>query len=337
MTPATPRTEAPVERRKVCLFCENAADSAEHTMPAVLGGLRKHNGLLCTPHNNGFSTLDSAVAKNLGFFNALLSVRNSRSRASPRVRVRTLDGSEFVIADGRTSVDGMRVFEDSVQDGYRRMRVAFGNEAQATNFKNKLIAEGKPVTFERFTVRPITPGQHWFDFSFGGDATLRGVARIALNFFADAFPVLARHDAMGSLKRWILDGGDADFVRFDFGGTSATGGQNAFPFGHRVIVGCGGAAGETFARVCFFDTIEVTVQFGKVAGVATRTIITDVDPLSGNASSGDIARTVLEDAVELPVFVGPKPDVSEALSERIHELMRRIRTHRWQQMEAELL
>jgi hypothetical protein len=96
-----------------------------------------------------------------------------------------------------------------------------------------------------------------------------------------------------------------------------------------VIVGVNKDDGTAYARISFFSTLNFAVLFGPVPFEASRSVITDIDPLA-KAPPNDILSWT-EDAAKGAVS---KPDdlsasLAEAISsgkaqERISDLMRRI-------------
>lgn len=89
--------------------------------------------------------------------------------------------------------------------------------------------------------------------------------------------------------------------------------ENKFLFGHRVIVGLNKDDGTAYARISFFSTLNFAILFGPVPFEASRSVITDIDPLA--KSPPDDILSWAEDSPKGAVL---KPDnLSASLAEAI--------------------
>lgn len=162
----------------------------------------------------------------------------------------------------------------------------------------------------------------------GGDAEgLRAVGYVAQTFLTHHFPEVARKAELKPFKDYTLDNIGTDFVWWDFDAPGLT--ENAFPFGHRIIVGVDAASGVVYGRVSFFSILDFAMIFGIVEATQSRTVITDIDPLA-KSPPHDINVNALEAA---EYWVNRPEDLKASLATaigngkaqaRCSELMRRI-------------
>lgn len=87
---------------------------------------------------------------------------------------------------------------------------------------------------------------------------------------------------------------------------------NAYPFGHRVLVGVDAADGQVYAHVSLFSTLHYTIGFGiSDAATETKEVCTDIDPLALNAPH-DVRTLQLSGVAHRGAFDSPAPMPTQA-------------------------
>jgi hypothetical protein len=178
-------------------------------------------------------------------------------------------------------------------------------EQKAKGFDVQLAEEGEKTRYRVGTAHA--------QIRLGGDKEgLRAIGYIAQTFLAHSFPDIGRAPDLQGIKDYTLKNVGSGFVWWDFDPPDDLP-TNKFPFGHRVIVGVNKDDGTAYARISFFSTLNFAVRFGPVPFEASRSVITDIDPLA-KALPNDILSWT-EDAAKGAVS---KPnDLSASLAEAI--------------------
>lgn len=298
---------------KTCIVCGGPAGSGEHVFPASLGGRRTNKGIYCPTHDNGYSILVSELAGQMDLFNSMLGVRPDHSDDVKSVRVYDKNsGQEIELSAKASSFTKPRVVSHEPLENGAVLNMSFPNhesvavwvaEQQAKGIDVVVQGKGAPSTYFLGTMH--------FTRNFGGVYGLGAVAYVAQTFLAQAFPELARSqsfadfksytqimatEAQASLKTnagddakssaWL---GDAP-VWWDFD-PQPDQTPNAFPFGHRVMVGIDAADGLIYGRISFFSSLHFSMIFGVASdAVATKLVTIDIDPLAEHPPK-DILKT----------------------------------------------
>jgi hypothetical protein len=258
---------------------------------ASLGGLRTDRGILCEPCNNGFSTIDAALADSMGPLGAMIGVHHGRTKAAIATPLEDPEtGRTYVLTGGREIGHPEPVIlEDQTVDGVRNLYAVASTQQQAEEFVRQLKAEGKrpEVRFERVPLLfATTPTAPWM---FGGPQTYRAIAKAALNVLAHLRPARAREPWLFPLKRFVLDGGDSGpWVAYDFGvEPDSRLPRPSFRFQHRILVGFDAQAGLAYARVSLLGVVELSVVLGSCHVQQSETLVYDVDVVASRAP-GDV-------------------------------------------------
>jgi hypothetical protein len=244
-----------------CSYCPAPTDSAEHTILAALGGLRKDRGILCGECNLNFgNTIDSALAEDMRGLNAIVGVQNGRTREPIATTVEyPATGRTFVLSEGgRLTHPDAVVISEGTRDGIRNLYAVTSSQKQADDFVHRIRREGKPVTVTRERVPLLfatTPVVLW---NFGRTDTFRAVARLVLNLLASNYPEIARQPWLLPLKNFIKSGGDsAPWVSYDYETPAEPAlPEDSFQFQHRFVLGFDAKTRAVHARVSLLGVLE---------------------------------------------------------------------------------
>ncbi len=166
--------------------------------------------------------------------------------------------------------------------------------AKGTNYQ--IAGQGVPEVY--------VPGQLHTQIGFGGPDGLRAIGYVAQTFFAHCFPALARDDAMQPFIEYTISGTGEHLVWWDFDAPTQT--PNAFPLGHRIIVGVDEVEGTAYARVSLFSTLDFSMVFCKPTTItSSSSVINDIDPLALKMPD-DLVQT-REPAAVAPVKMPANP------------------------------
>jgi hypothetical protein len=329
---------------RTCIICGGPTGSREHIFPAALGGRRTNKGIYCGDHNEAYSGLAGIITEQLAFFNAQLGVVGDHADKPTSVTMTDVaSGQEIEMRDGQVRFKSPQTRSEKTADGQTVTEMAFSNQKEAEDWVREQKAKGVDVKIISMGSKArYHPGTGHKQIKLGGDEEgLRAIGYIAQTFLAHAFPDIARLPALQGIKDYTLNNVGTGFVWWDFE-PPANLPPNAFPFGHRVIVGLNGEDGTAYARISFFSTLNFAILLGTVPLVTSRTVITDIDPLA-QSPPNDIV-TLTEDAA---VGAVRRPDVlSASLAEairsgqaesQVRELMRRITDFKRQAIAASIM
>lgn len=281
--------------------------------PASLGGRRTNKGIYCTTHDNGYSSLVSELASQLDVFNSMLGVRPDHSDDVKSVRAHDKNtGQEIELSAKAISFTKPRIVSQEPLGNGAVLNMTFPDHESVAAWIAEQEAKGIEVVVQgKGAASTYFLGPVHFTRKFGGAYGLGAVAYVAQTFLAQAFPELARSpilddfksytqimatEAKTSLKASMDAGakpsawtGDAP-VWWDFDPLPDQT-PNAFPFGHRVMVGVDAADGLIHGRISFFSSLHFSMIFGVASGVvATKSVTIDIDPLAEHPPK-DILKT----------------------------------------------
>lgn len=322
-------------RRADCIYCGADTGSREHTFPAALGGRRMNKGILCGPCNGKFSPLDALLSRQLSFINGVIGVRPDRADEPRPAQVDSVEGPLTIDHGGKPAFAAPRVLADEpLADGRRKVSIEFANERQVQEWIAAQKAAGLQVKQER-----RGEGQRFLadaipvEWSFGGNEAFREIGRIALNFLAHRWPDAARSPALKQFKEWVegvhvLAEGAPRFVWYAPADAFAIP-DAAFAFGHQVVLSLDAAG--AYGRIRFFSTFDLFVWFGPLPGVASETVLFDIDPLAEHPP--DDLREATVDRAVIPAAIHPPTndtqDLESLLRERFRSLLGRVEDHQW--------
>lgn len=315
---------------RTCIICGGATGSREHIFPAALGGRRTNKGIYCAQHNSEYSNLAGTISEQLGIFNAQLGVVGDHSDKTTPVKMTDMaSGREVELTRSKVRFKEPEVQSKDTSGSEVATEMVFGSQEQADEWVRQQKAKGIDVRLTAQKKSKYYVGTAHTKVTLGGtDEGLRAIGYIAQTFLAHSFPEVARLPALDVFKDYTLRGIGSGFVWWDFDEPSILP-PNAFEFGHRIVVGVDGGAGSAYARVSLFSSLNFGVLFGSVPVEATKTVITDIDPLAKSPPK-DIRSWTEEAAVGMvPPPTHPTAALAAAISsgkaERtIVDLMRRI-------------
>ncbi|MCJ2055928.1 hypothetical protein MKL09_05110 [Methylobacterium sp. J-048] len=182
------------------------------------------------------------------------------------------DGPRFRHPQAYTSQD---------EQGQPVQHIAFASRKEADQWLEEQKAKGIDIALIGKGERGVRfMGTAHKQIKLGGDEEgLRAIAYIVQTFFAQAFPDIARLPALDPLKAYTLNNVGKGFAWWDFAPPTDLP-ANAFPFGHRVVVGLDQAAGTAYARISFYSTLNFAVLLANVPVTTSRAVVTDIDPLA---------------------------------------------------------
>lgn len=281
--------------------------------PASLGGRRTNKGIYCTNHDNGYSILVSELAGQLDVFNSLLGVRPDHSVDVKSVRAHDKNtGQEIELSARVSSFTKPRIVSQEPLGDGAVLNMSFPNRESVGAWVAEQEAKGIEVVMQgKGAASTYFLGPVHFTRKFGGAYGLGAVAYVAQTFLAQAFPELARSPSLFDFKSYtqimaaeartsLKAGTEADAkssawksdapVWWDFDHQPDQA-PNAFPFGHRVMVGVDAADGLVHGRISFFSSLHFSIIFGGAPDdVATKSVTIDIDPLAEHPPM-DILKT----------------------------------------------
>ncbi len=316
---------------RTCIICGGPTGSREHIFPAALGGRRTNKGIYCADHNNEYADLAGIISGQLALFNAHIGVVGDHaSETTPVTMTDVASGREIELTNSQIRFKGLEIISQEVMGNAVVGEIAFSSrkeaedwvlEQKAKGFDVQLTDQGQKMRFHVGTAhRRIKLG--------GDEGGLRAIGYIAQTFLAHAFPDIARVPEMQGIKDYTLKNVGSGFVWWDFDPPDDLP-ANKFPFGHRVIVGLNKDDGTAYARISFFSTLNFAVLFGPVPFEASRSVITDIDPLAKSPPNDILSWTegAAKGAVSKPEKLSAS--LAEAISSgkaqaRMSDLMQRI-------------
>lgn len=153
---------------------------------------------------------------------------------------------------------------------------------------------------------PRVVGTLHLRMELGSDKGLRAAGYILQTYFAQEFPELARSAALDSFKAYTLGADPTPRVWWDFK-VPLDDAENAFKFGHRVLVGVDPASGAIYGRLTLFSTVSFAAELGRTSPqcAPSKGVIIDIDPLAEHAPH-DQARQEVEPGAHMPVAATPE-------------------------------
>ena len=297
---------------KTCIICGLAAGSGEHIFPASLGGRRTNRGIYCSKHDNGFSPLASVIAEQLSVINALLSVRNDHTGEAKSVIVTDEDGQDYrLCGNSLTLVTAPQ--PPPAGDGQPQSLVfATRQEAEAW------IAEQRKAgyTIESVSMEAqsrLPPAGIRPRMSIGGTEGLRAVGYIALTFFANYFPALARQSEADAFKAFVCGTSATQRVWWECSNPPPGLPKQPFPFGHTLAIVVDAEAAHAHVYTAFFGALCFTADLGPVKANTTETVVTFIDPLAPHPP--DDIKVIRDAQVLFPIH---RPD---GLTDNLAELI----------------
>lgn len=330
-----------MSRPKDCIFCGENTGSKEHTFPAALGGRRWNKGILCGDCNGGFSSLDAALASQLEGIAGLIGVRPDHSDEPVLTRVAFEDTEILLDGQGRPRLSAARVFaSEENPDGGHTISVEAANKHQLEEWISRRRQEGIVLTQAQEPIETIryvvpTPRLEW---SFGGDEAYREIGRIALNFLASQWPLLARVEELRPFKDYVIgarqNGTDGARYVWYAEPESFELPRSPFEFGHQIALRLDQGSGEAYARVRFFDSYDLFVWFGNIGAAESASILFNIDPLANSASPDVDIQIAMPDISLFPAAVtpptkDPDPKIADQHRWQIAVLLERIYTRHW--------
>jgi hypothetical protein len=255
------------------------------------------------------------MAEQLKFFDAYLGVVRDHSKDTAPIGMTELgSGEEIELTNAEARFKGPRVISQTQAGDKTNVQMAFNSRKEMNDWIAAQEANGNdlqimaPPKWESYHPGPVHK-----QLKFGGtEEGMRAVGYIAQTFLAHSFPDTARRAELKAFKDYTLDNVGSGFVWWDFEPPNDLP-PNKFEFGHRIVVGLNMDDGTAYARISFFSTLHFAMLFGTVPVTASRSVITDINPLAKSPPK-DI-ETWSEDAAKCPVA---KPDALTAgLSEAI--------------------
>jgi hypothetical protein len=314
---------------RTCIICGGPTGSREHIFPAALGGRRTNKGIYCADHNNEYADLAGIISGQLALFNAHIGVVGDHaSETTPVTMTDVASGRELELTNSQIRFKGPHIISQEAAGETIVTEVSFNSAKEAEEWMLEQKAKG-------FDVQPLAQGQkihvgtaHAQVKLGGNEEGLRAIGYIAQTFLAHSFPDIARVPELQGIKDYTLKNVGSGFVWWDFDPPDDLP-TNRFPFGHRVIVGLNKDNGTAYARISFFSTLNFAMLFGPVPFEASRSVITDIDPLAKSPPndifswSEDAAKGAVSKPNDLTASLADAIGSGKA-QERISDLMRRI-------------
>jgi hypothetical protein len=267
---------------RTCIICGGRTGSREHIFPAALGGRRTNRGIYCDAHNNAYSGLADIISQQLAFFNAWLGVVGDHADGPTSVTMTDVaSGRELELSGGEVRFKDPLFLSETSADGQTTVALGFSSWKDATEWVRQQKKKGVDVRFtgEQLKRRYQAGTMHKGVLLGGTEEGLRAIGYIAQTFLAHEFPDEARLPAFQGIKDYTLKNIGADFVWWDFDPSTHLP-PNAFPFGHRVIVGFDSVNGTAYARISLFSALNFAILLGNLTCGMSRAVIIDIDPLA---------------------------------------------------------
>lgn len=288
---------------RTCIICGNAAGSAEHIFPAALGGRRKNRSIYCDPHNAGYSDLVALLASQLEPINSLLEVRSDRTnQIRPASATEIHSGESMKVTGGRAELPAARILrQDQHTDDSVVQHHSMLSKKDAWAQIDEMRDRGILLGYETPKWTPRVVGTLRLKMELGSDKGLRAAGYILQTYFAQEFPELARSAALDSFKAYTLGVDPTPRVWWDFK-MPLDYIENAFKFGHRVLVGVEPASGTIYGRLTLFSTVSFAAELGRASPqyVPSKAVVIDIDPLA-KPPPRDQARQEVEPGAHMPV------------------------------------
>jgi hypothetical protein len=300
---------------RTCIICGKHASSAEHIFPAALGGRRTNKGIYCAKHNNDYSPLAAILVEQIDLFNARLGVVGDHSKqVRPAELIEEATGRKVHLTQDKLTFAEPQIISQKNEGNRSAVSMTFSSQKEANEWIATQKAQGNNVEITGVKKERYYPSSLHGQMVLGGPEGLRAIGYVAQTFLAHYFPDVARDPSREAIKKYTLCGIGDGFVWWDFEPPAASR-QNAFPFGHRIIVGINDADHTAYARVSLFSTLNFAIIFGTVPSQPSHSVMVDIDPL---------AKSPPKDIIECPfdfakgVVVRPAVQ-TESLKNAIHE------------------
>jgi hypothetical protein len=290
---------------RTCIICGGPTGSREQVDAA------RTREFIAMNHNNGYSDLAGILSSQLEALNALLGVRGDHADY-PHTTILTDEASGHQVTLSGTKIELAQplIVAESVESEVRTVTAKFASERQLQEWLEAERAQGHQVKpGKREPVQQYYLSSSGISLQLGGPEGLRAIGYLAQTFLAHHFPDIARASELDAFKKFTLGKSDENFVWWDFE-TPTMLPQNAFEFGHRVIVGLDPASGSVYARVSLFSALHFAVLFGHYSGMDAQAVIVDIDPLAEHPPK-DILERRESSAV---AAVSPPGDLTGSLS-----------------------
>ena len=278
--------------KRICLFCDEPATSAEHFILSAIGGTKKPR-IVCVRHNGDVNRLcDEPLIRQLGFFVHALHVKkdrsNSRQEGGDRgASIEGVDayGNRYVVDRDRVPQlpPKVQVVERDV-NGRPRLIVASTAEA-AKKFIKSTGADPSTVKVEE---RTEALGPLNFSLELGDPSGFPGILKIAYEYVRGYLvgETISRGDEK-FIHPALLEGTDAsDFVRW-LPFTMLPGGGEAEFFSHRLVAWFDGV--ETLVIVELFNCLPFVV---RLPGVKIQEPALFIQGIQGEQPLTDTMRPV---------------------------------------------
>jgi hypothetical protein len=284
--------------KRTCIIGGGKSGSQEHIFPAALGGRRTNKHIYCGKHNNEYSPLASILSQQFKFFNALLGIRGDHSDEPHTFK--TVDSASGIEVDmGRDRIEFGNPQPLPIAPASGVQQVRFSSEEQIQKYIRDQAALGIKVKMgTRSPVQSYYLSETNAQLMFGGPEALRAIGYVALTFIAHHYPDIARRAELKAFKDYTLGATAKGEVWWDWE-PSVDVTDNTFDFGHRIIVGQDASSGVVYGRVSLFSALHFAVVFGEIPGVASSSVVVDIDPLAKKPPH-DIRNTPAATAVGRP-------------------------------------
>jgi hypothetical protein len=173
-----------------CALCSASIasenDSKEHIVPLAIGGRRKVRNFICRDCNNKAGhQWDAELAKQFGWFSAVLDIKRESGGPSPKVKITTIDQQDVYLHAGGQLELTKPTFEDmALPDGGRQISFRARTEKEAKQILHGLQCKYPEHDFssmaEGLVIEAMTPGVFKTEFSFGGQLAGRSTVKTAL-------------------------------------------------------------------------------------------------------------------------------------------------------------
>ncbi|WP_257811962.1 HNH endonuclease [Burkholderia glumae] len=280
---------------KTCIICGGGAGSHEHVFPAALGGRRTNKGIYCTPHNNGFGRHVAELQEQLLMFNAILEVRPDRHDAPRAFAFSDKNGDHFSMLGPSIETAAPPSIKDLGLPSGETATLKFNNKKQFEDWRETQRKNGWEVRIaadsgksqQRLFAAPVS-----VSLRFGGHAGLQAVGYLALTFFAQYFPDVARSKGLEPFKNFLaLDFSKnedeaqwkSDLVWWDGRNADDVVGKSPFQFGHTIVVGVSRSKKRAYAYISFFSSLNFGVDLGPVDDPRERMVRVSIDPRAEKA------------------------------------------------------
>lgn len=300
---------------RTCIICGNAAGSAEHIFPAALGGRRKNKSIYCDAHNVAYSGHVGLLASQLEPLNALLEVRSDRTKQVRPAGATEVDSGESMhLVGGKADFTTSRILRQEQQtDGSVVQHHSMLSKKDAWARIDEMREQGVLLGHEKPRWTPRVLGSVHLQIKLGSALGLRAAGYILQTYLAHEFPDLARSAALDDFKAYTLGAETTPKVWWDFK-LPGDYPENAFRFGHRVLVGVDPKSGVIYGRLTLFSTVSFAAQLGQIlaSDAPPAAVVIDIDPRAAHPPHDQTKSEVPAGAYQ------PAPPVANELESAIN-------------------